>query len=59
MGGDSCPVVYIKGAHVQGNGIIRLSNGMYIGRLDGITYEEIVSLEQLEDEKNKPRELTK
>lgn len=46
--GDACKIVNFKnGAHVQENGIIRLADGRYIGRLDGISFEEVVELENI------------
>jgi DNA-directed RNA polymerase alpha subunit len=40
--GDFCKTVTIK-AEIQENGIIRIANnGIYIGRLDGIKFDEII-----------------
>jgi hypothetical protein len=49
--GDYCPTVNIEGAYVQENGIIRLKDGKYIGRLDGVTFDEVK-----EREINAPKE---
>lgn len=47
MSGDYVPTKQLK-VYVQSNGIIRLeSNGLYIGRLDGIDYEQLELLDQV------------
>jgi hypothetical protein len=45
MCADSCGIKTINGAYVQDNGIIRLSSGLYIGRLDGVEYSALQSEE--------------
>jgi hypothetical protein len=42
---DAIKTMTLTGAYVQENGIIRLSDGRYIGRLDGVTFEEVVTRE--------------
>jgi len=38
---DAVKIVKLQGAYVQENGIIRLADGRYIGRLDDITFDEV------------------
>jgi hypothetical protein len=46
--GDAIEIVYVK-AYVQENGIIREDkSGRILGRLDGITYEEVKELSEKE-----------
>lgn len=52
MSGDACEIVNLNGAHVQENGIIRLGDGYYIGRLDEISYEAVVERQKNIDAKN-------
>lgn len=47
MAGDFVPSKQLK-VYVQSNGIIRLaSNGLYVGKLDGMEYEQLGLLDQV------------
>lgn len=47
MTSEFVPTKNLK-VYVQDNGIIRLaSNGMYIGRLDGVEYDQLELLDQV------------
>lgn len=51
MMGSAIAIIKLKGAFVQENGIIRLSDGRFIGRLEGIDFEDVKAFE-IEKEKS-------